>query len=59
MKQIILPVVIMLATIVATAQTNSKSPSANYEAANWKTRLLDNPGQITITAPPTVAQSKA
>ncbi|HMK27005.1 MAG TPA: phosphatase PAP2 family protein [Chitinophagaceae bacterium] len=59
MKQIILSVSIMLASIIATAQTNSKGPAANYEAAGWKTKLLDNPGQITIAAPPTAAQSKA
>ena len=33
--------------------------SANYEAANWKTWLLDNPQQITVVAPPAAAQSKA
>ncbi len=32
--------------------------SANYEAANWKTRLLDNPQQITVAAPPAAAQAK-
>lgn len=51
MKQILLSIVITLAAIVATAQ--------NYEAANWKTWLLDNPQQITIAAPPSAAQSKA
>ena len=65
MKQIILPVAFMLTGIIATAQTNSPAQSASlpagqagYEAASWKTRLLDNPGQITIAAPPTAAQSK-
>src|SRR5258705_4983375 len=59
MKQIILPVAFMLTALIATAQTNAPGQSANYEAASWKTRLLDNPGQITIAAPPTAAQSKA
>lgn len=58
MKQIILSVVIMLTAIVATAQTSASPQSANYEAANWKTRLLDNPEQITVVAPPSAAQSK-
>jgi len=56
MKQIILSVVISLAVFVATAQ-NPKS--ANYEAANWKTILLDSTQKITITAPPDAAKSKA
>jgi membrane-associated phospholipid phosphatase len=51
MKQIILSTMIMLTTIIATAQ--------NYEAANWKTWLLDNPQQISLAAPPTVVQTKA
>jgi membrane-associated phospholipid phosphatase len=59
MKQIILSMIITLTAIVATAQTNSTRQSANYEAANWKTWLLDNPQQIMIAAPPTAAQSKA
>jgi membrane-associated phospholipid phosphatase len=32
---------------------------ANYEAANWNTRLLDKPQQIMIGTPPTAAQAKA
>jgi membrane-associated phospholipid phosphatase len=58
MKQIIFSVVVILTTIVAAAQTALTHQSANYEAANWKTWLLDNPGQITIGASPTIAQSK-
>lgn len=59
MKQIILSIVISLTAIVATAQMNVPAQSANYEAANWKTWLLDNPDQITVVAPPAAAQSKA
>jgi membrane-associated phospholipid phosphatase len=59
MKQIILSIVISLTAIVATAQTNLLSHSVNYEAANWKTRVLDNPQQITIAAPPGATQAKA
>src|SRR5258708_2848409 len=35
-----------------------KSQSANYEAANWSTRLLDRPEQIKSATPPGIAQSK-
>src|SRR5258706_12217713 len=66
MKQIILSIAISLTAIVATAQTavsyqhvNLPAGQAGYEAANWKTWLLDNPQQITAIAPPTAAQSKA
>ena len=58
MKQIFFSVVVILTTIVAAAQTAVTHQSANYEAANWKTWLLDNPGQITFGASPTIAQSK-
>lgn len=66
MKHIILSIMISLTAIVATAQINVPRQSANlptgqagYEAANWKTWLLDNPQQITVVAPPAAAQSKA
>ena len=59
MKQIILPILISLTAIVATGQASAPQKSANYEAANWNTRLLDNPQQIMTVAPPGVAQSKA
>ncbi len=58
MKQVILSIVIILTSIIATAQTNTPRQSANYEAANWKPKVLDNPEQITIAAAPTAAQSK-
>ena len=59
MKQIILLIVITLTAIVASPQIAVPRKAANYEAANWKTWLLDNPQLITIAAPPTAAQSKA
>jgi membrane-associated phospholipid phosphatase len=59
MKQTILLIAISLGAIVATAQMGSPRQPVNYEAANWNTRLLDNPGQITIVAPPGAARSKA
>jgi membrane-associated phospholipid phosphatase len=58
MKKIILSITITLTTIVVMAQPNVPHQSANYEAANWKTWLLDNPQQITVVAPPAPAQSK-
>ena len=40
------------------AQNNSSHQPVNYEAANWKTWLLNNPQQIIIAAPPSSSQSK-
>ncbi|MEP6845506.1 MAG: phosphatase PAP2 family protein, partial [Panacibacter sp.] len=59
MKQMILSMMMMLFVAVASAQITVPLKSANYEAANWKTWLLDNPQQIMIAAPPAAAQSKA
>lgn len=59
MKQFILSIVITLTTIIAMAQMDVSRRSANYEAASWKTKLADNPQQITIAPPPGAAQSKA
>ncbi len=67
MKQLILSMTIMFATIGAMAQANTTLnipgidavKTAGYEAANWKIWLLDNPQQITIVAPPTAVQTKA
>ena len=58
MKQMILLNLIALTSIVAMAQTSSLHQSARYEAANWKTWLLDTP-QLTVVAPPAAAQTKA
>ncbi len=58
LKQIILSLVITLSSMVATAQMIAARQSANYEAANWKTKILDNPQQITVAGPPTAAQLK-
>src|SRR5438105_4583804 len=59
MKQVILSIVIALTSTVVMAQVNVRVQPANYEAANWKTWLLDNPPDVTIVAPPTAAKSKA
>jgi membrane-associated phospholipid phosphatase len=59
MKQVIISIAIALIAKFGTAQMNPTRNSANYEAANWKTWLLDNPKKIRIAPPPTAAQSKA
>lgn len=59
MKQLLLSIVIAHTSMVAAAQQQVSYAPVNYEAANWKTWLLDNPQQITIAAPPSAAQSKA
>jgi membrane-associated phospholipid phosphatase len=59
MKQLIFSIAIAGSSLGAMAQTSVKHSLANYEAAAWNTKLLDNPQQITVTAPPTAAQSKA
>ena len=58
MKQIILFIVITLAAILAMTQI-CPAQSANYEAANWKLWLLDEPQLVITAAPPTATQSKA
>ncbi len=57
MKQIIFSIAVMLAAMPVTAQPPAIRTAVSYEAANWKTWLLDNPGKITIAAPPGIAQS--
>jgi len=59
MKQVILSIVITLSSIIVMAQMNSQHQSTTYEAANWKTWLLDNPQKIMTAAPPPDAQTKA
>lgn len=59
MKHLILSISITFAALFANAQTDVTSPLANYEAANWKTILLNKPQEIMIAAPPSVAESKA
>lgn len=57
--KLILSIAIMLTFLVPMAQTTVKHSSATYEAAGWKTWLLDNPQSISITAPPGNQQSQA
>lgn len=58
MKQIIFSFLIFLSAIASNAQTHVLKQSVNYEAANWKTWLLDS-SQMMIIPPPDVTQSKA
>ncbi len=58
MKQFVLLMFITLVAATAMAQGHASRPPANYEAANWKIWLLDNPQQIAVSAPPNRAQSK-
>lgn len=44
--------------ITAIAQEKTSPSSVNYEAANWKTWLLDNPQQISVSPPPSRAEIK-
>jgi membrane-associated phospholipid phosphatase len=58
MKHITLCSMVMFVAAVAAAQVGDRREPANYEAANWKTWLVDNPQEIIIAAPPGDAQSK-
>jgi membrane-associated phospholipid phosphatase len=57
MKQFIFSIAIIFAVKAAAAQPPVR-PSVSYEAAGWKTWLLDNPGKIAIAAPPATARLK-
>ena len=59
MKHIFFSFVVTLSSIVIMAQMNSLHQSINYEAANWKTWVLDNPQRIMVAAPPSAAHTKA
>src|SRR5688500_340707 len=59
MKYTILTIAVMITSITAMSQTAAPKHAVNYEAANWKIMLLDNPEQIKTIAPPVAAQSKA
>ena len=58
MKQIIFSLLLSLTLISSGGQINVSHQSANYEAAIWKTWLLDS-SRITIDPSPSAAQSKA
>ncbi|MES2374762.1 MAG: phosphatase PAP2 family protein [Bacteroidota bacterium] len=59
MKKIFLSMVITIAVIAATAQVGASKQRVNYEAANWKTWLLDNPQQLSVAAAPSATQTQA
>ncbi len=58
MKEIIFSILMTLTVKVATAQMQISRLPVNYEAANWQTKLLDNPQQMIVVAPPSATQSK-
>jgi membrane-associated phospholipid phosphatase len=58
MKHLVLSMFITLVAATAMAQGDASRPAANYEAANWKLWLLDNPKQIVVSAPPGGSQTK-
>jgi len=58
MKQIIFSIAVVLTSIVANGQANTQTRQVNYEAANWRTWLLDSASSIKVAAPPTAVQSK-
>jgi membrane-associated phospholipid phosphatase len=58
MKKILLSTWIVLMAMVGSTQTAQPLHSANYEAANWSTWIVDNPQQITIDAPPSIDVSQ-
>ncbi|HSU49226.1 MAG TPA: hypothetical protein VLJ41_01490, partial [Segetibacter sp.] len=58
MRHSTLLIAAMFIAFIATAQMAVPAKSINYEAASWKTWLLDDPQKAAIPAPPTSAQSK-
>jgi len=59
MKRFTLSLAVTFISAVAVAQTILIHDAVNYQAANWKTWLLDSTQPITIPAPPAGVQSKA
>ena len=52
MKHIVLSMAIVITSIGTIAQMKVAASTANYEAAGWKTRLINNPSGIKVDAPP-------
>lgn len=59
MRRLIFSIIVSLAALVTKAQVNEAKLSGTYEAANWKTWLLDSSQEVTVIAPPDAAHSKA
>lgn len=59
MKKITLSLLFLGLTLLVAAQVKQSKEAALYEAANWKTWLLDNPNQIICAPPPSMTSSKA
>lgn len=58
MKHTFLSALVSLISLIATSQITASRKLVDYEAATWKTWLLDNPGQIVMKSSPGEAQSK-
>src|SRR5688572_18286484 len=52
MKHIILSFAFVVTSICTIAQKDGTSESSGYEAAKWKTKLIDNQVSIVVAAPP-------
>ena len=59
MKQFFFALVLLFIASEDNAQTYTPVSSVSYEAAGWKTWLLDDQQAIIIAAPPAAAQTKA
>ena len=59
MKEIFFALLFFVTGIMVSAQTGVSANAVSYEAATWKTWLLDNPQQFTVTPPPNAMQSRA
>lgn len=57
MKKYMFTVIVALTVVVATAQQQT-AKSSGYEASGWQIRMIDQPQQITIAAPPNAATIK-
>src|SRR5687767_5040046 len=58
MKMLIVLTFVTFTTWVSNAQTKLALPTTNYEAATWKTVLLDNIHELSVAAPPDAANTK-
>jgi membrane-associated phospholipid phosphatase len=59
MKQLLITLAVIFTSILSTAQTSIRQTPVNYEAATWKTWLLENPQSIDIALPSSAAKLQA
>src|SRR5688572_24778882 len=58
MKIILMLTLVTLTTWSSNAQPNLARPTTNYDAATWKTVLLDNMDELSLPAPPDAARTR-